>query len=130
MSKIRRPGQETEIKAADKPASISQDYTYFGVTKTQSGGIENALAFKIKFKDGSQNIIQYHELISPFKFNGSTEIELATNKISIKIIGSRLEPVLDHLAVHRLTWIKEHDATFPPSVTNEPVIESIIVDEE
>ena len=127
VSKIRKPGQDQTVKDADKPASLSEDYTYFGVTKTQSGGFENALAFKVKFKDGTQNIIQYHELISPFRFNGSDLIELATTTLSIKIKGKRLEPVLDHLAVHRLTWMKEHENTFPITLESEPAIESITV---
>jgi hypothetical protein len=130
VSKVRRPNesQQPAVKDADKPASLSDDYTYFGVTKTQNGGFANALSFKIKFKNGSQNVIQYHELISPFEFNGSDLIELATTRLTIKIKGSRLEPILDHLAVHRLTWMKEHDSTFPVQAGEEPAIESIIVE--
>lgn len=106
----------------------SKDFAFYGVTKTQAGNPEISLALKLILKDGSQLLIQYHELNSPMKFDGSTQIELHTHSLNIVIRGARLEPLFDYLAEHRLMWVKEPDSDFVQVKEAEPRIERIEVE--
>ena len=87
-----------------KPSSIrpSDNFTFYGVTKTKGGEAEISLALKLIMENGSQLIIQYHEINSPMKYDGATTIELNTSTLSITITGKRLDDIIDYLAEHRL----------------------------
>lgn len=72
-------------------------------------GNTQAISFRVDFESGEQYFIQYHELISPLKFNGSSEILLETPYLLIKIIGRNLNQIFEYLGHHRLGWLKEPD---------------------
>ena len=114
-----------------KPSSIrpSDNFTFYGITKTKGGDAEISLALKLIMENGSQLIIQYHELNSPMKYDGATTIELATTTLSITITGKRLDDIIDYLAEHRLVWIKEPDSDFTEIEEAEAEIEKIEVKE-
>ena len=114
-----------------KPSSIrpSDNFTFYGITKTKGGDAEISLALKLIMENGSQLIIQYHELNSPMKYDGVTTIELATTTLSITITGKRLDDIIDYLAEHRLVWIKEPDSDFTEVDEAKPEIEKIEVKE-
>lgn len=111
----------------DSRVRISKDFTFYGVTQTKSGHAEISIALKMKMKDGSQLIIQYHELLSPMRYNGADKIELTTTGLTIVITGKNLEPIIDYLAEHRLVWIKEADSDFMQVEEGEVEIEEIEV---
>ena len=94
----------------DSRIRISKDFPFYGVTQTKSGHAEISLALKIIKANGEQLIIQYHELISPMRFNGADKIELSTSYLKITISGKNLGVLVDYLAEHRLVWIKEPDS--------------------
>ena len=114
----------------DTRIRISKDFTFYGVTQTKSGNPEISLALKIIKENGEQLIIQYHELMSPMRFDGATTIKLATPSLTIKIIGKNLTDILDYLAEHRLVWIKEPDSDFLQAKEDEVEIESIEIEEK
>lgn len=89
-----------------------ENFTFYGVTKTKAGSAEISLALKLVMADNSQLIIQYHELMSPMKYNGVDEIEITTPTLSVTIKGKNLDDIIDYLAEHRLVWIKEPDSDF------------------
>ena len=97
---------------ADSRIRISKDFPFYGVTQTKSGHAEISLALKIIKANGEQLIVQYHELISPMRFNGADKIELSTSYLKIAISGKNLGSLIDYLAEHRLVWIKEPDSDF------------------
>lgn len=111
----------------DKRVRISEDFKFYGVTKTQAGDAEISLALKILKEDGEQLVIQYHEFISPMRFDGATEIRLSTLYLSIKITGKNLGILLDYLAEHRLVWVKEPDSDFIEVAEGEVEISEIEV---
>ena len=63
-------------------------------------------------RNGEEYGFDYHELISPKFFNGSSKIVLQTSSMSITIEGKKLKLILDYLMEHRLMWIKEPDSEF------------------
>ena len=115
-----------------KPSVIrpSDNYTFYGVTKTKAGEAEISLALKIILENGSQLIVHYHEINSPMRYDGATTIELNTSALSIIITGKNLADLIDYLAEHRLVWIKEPDSDFIQVANNEPEIEKIEVKEK
>lgn len=129
---IGRLLSESKAKTSylDKRIRISEDFQFYGVTKTQAGDPEISLALKILKEDGEQLVIQYHELISPMRYNGATEIQLSTLYLSILIKGKNLAVLLDYLAEHRLMWIKEPDSDFIEIADGEVEIEEIDVKEK
>lgn len=106
---------------------VSKDFTFYGVTQTKSGEPEISLALKIILASGEQLIFQYHELISPMRYNGADKITLATTTMNIVITGMRLENIIDYLAEHRLVWIKEPDSDFVKVDAGETYVERIEV---
>ena len=115
-----------------KPSSIrpSDNFTFYGVTKTKGGDAEISLALKLIMENGSQYIVQYHEINSPMKYDGANTIELNTSTLSILITGKRLDNIIDYLAEHRLVWIKEPDSDFTEVDEAEPEIEKIEIKEK
>lgn len=111
----------------DRRVRISKDFTFYGVTQTKSGEPEISIALKLIMANGSQLIIQYHELISPMRYNGADKIELSTTSLSIVITGKNLQDVFDYLAEHRLVWIKEPDSDFVQAKEGEGVVEGVEV---
>ena len=113
-----------------KPSVIrpSENFTFYGITKTKAGDAEISIALKLIMENGSQLIIQYHEINSPMKYDGATTIELNTSTLSVKITGKRLEDIIDYLAEHRLVWIKEPDSDFTETNEAEPEIEQITIE--
>lgn len=107
----------------------SENFTFYGITKTKGGDAEISLALKLIMENGSQYIIQYHEINSPMKYDGATTIELNTPTLSITISGKRLDDIIDYLAEHRLVWIKEPDSDFTETNEAEPEIEKITIEE-
>jgi len=112
----------------DARIRISQDFTFYGVTKSTNGTPDISIAFKITKASGEQIIIQYHELISPMLFDGATTITLNTLSLKIIIKGKHLEPLIDYLAEHRLMWIKEPDSDFMQVKEGEVVVGAITID--
>lgn len=96
----------------DTRIRISKDFTFYGVTQTKGGQAEISLALKIIKANGEQLVIQYHELISPMRFNGADKIEISTTSLKIIISGKNLNDLIDYLAEHRLVWVKEPDSDF------------------
>lgn len=115
-----------------KPSVIrpSENFTFYGITKTKAGDAEISIALKLIMENGSQLIIQYHEINSPMKYDGATTIELNTSTLSVKITGKRLDDIIDYLAEHRLVWIKEPDSDFTEINEAEPEIEKITIEEK
>lgn len=107
----------------------AEKFTLYGVTKSKSGVAEVSLALKLIMENGSQLAIQYHEFVSPMKFDGATLIEIATPTLSIKINGSNLQSIFDYLMEHRLVWIKEPDSSYTETKKGEAEIEKIEVEE-
>ena len=122
--------QERKPGYLDKRIRVSEDFTFYGITKTKSGEPDISIAFKIILADGSQSVIQYHELISPMRFDGATTIKLSTLTLDITIKGKNLSDIIDYLAEHRLVWIKEPDSDFVEVKEGEVEIENIKVDEK
>ena len=114
----------------DKRVRISKDFTFYGVTVTKSGDPEISLALKIIKESGEQLIIQYHEMISPMRYDGAGLIEFSTPYLSVKIEGKNLGDIIDYLAEHRLVWIKEPDSDFIESKDKEAKVERIEVTEK
>lgn len=119
--------QDRRPSFIDKRIRISEDFTYYGVTKTQSGNAEIAIALKLILKDGQQLVFQYHELLSPMLFDGVSKITLKTLSTEITIEGKNLDRVIDYLAEHRLMWLKEPDTDWGEVEEGEVKIESIEV---
>lgn len=109
-------------KIEDKPA-------FYEATLTRNGVREQSLGFKIIYEDNKQQFIQYHELVSPFNFDGSSLIELATPLISIKITGKNLQTIFDLLGQHHIKMITEAGGSLVPVQKDEPEIEKIEVSE-
>lgn len=114
----------------DTRIRISKDFAFYGVTQTKSGQAEISLALKIIKADGEQLIIQYHELISPMRFNGADKIEISTSYLNITISGKNLSDLIDYLAEHRLVWIKESDSDWGEVTEGEVKIENIEIEEK
>ena len=114
---------------SDTRIRISNDYTFYGVTKTKAGDAETSLALKIILESGEQLIVQYHEMVSPLRYDGATTIQISTPTISIKIEGKNLDDIIDYLAEHRLVWIKEPDSDFTQVKVGDVEIEKIEVKE-
>lgn len=93
---------------------------------------ELALGFKIIKSNQEQLVIPYHDLLSPFKFDGKSIIEISTSTLHITIEGQSLEKILDYISEHRLVWIKEpvdSGDTFFVSVDDDEItIDSIQID--
>ena len=106
----------------------SEDFTFFGVTKTVNGVPSQSLALKLILESGEQYAIQYHELTSPMRFNGADVIRISTPYLSITIKGSRLEDIFDYLAEFRVVWIKEPDSDFMQAEPHEPEVQQILVE--
>ena len=123
---------ERKKQQYSKPSVIrpSENFTFYGVTKTKTGDAEVSIALKIIMEDGSQLVIQYHEINSPMRYNGADTIELYTPTLSIKIIGNNLDILIDYLAEQRLVWIKEPDSDFSKTDEEEPEIEKIDIEEK
>jgi len=121
--------QDRKPSYLDKRIRISEDFKFYGITKTQAGNAEIAISLKIILKDGKQLVIQYHELISPMAYDGVSIIKLATSHLSIEIKGKNLSDLLDYLAEHRLMWIKEPDSDWGEVGDGEVKIEEILVSE-
>ena len=121
--------QDRKPKYLDKRIRISEDFHFYGITKTQAGNPEITIALKIILADGSQLIIQYHELISPMRFDGASTIKLSTLTLELIIKGKNIGNLLDYLAEHRLMWIKEPDSDFTQLKEGEVEIEKIEVKE-
>ena len=64
---------------SDTRIRISNDYTFYGVTKTKAGDAETSLALKIILESGEQLIVQYHEMVSPLRYDGATTCLLYTS---------------------------------------------------
>jgi hypothetical protein len=119
-----------EGTVSNTPVTESED-TFFGLAI----GNTQAISFRIDFQSGEQYFIQYHELTSPFKFDGSKEISLETPALIIKVIGRNLNKVFEYLGHHRLGWLKEPvnewmDKQIKDIQYSEPVIEKIKVEEK
>jgi len=114
----------------DTRIRISKDFTFYGITQTKSGSAEISLALKIIKETGEQLIVQYHEFMSPMRFDGATTIKLATPSLTIKIVGKNLTDIIDYLAEHRLVWITEPDSDFTQVKEGEVEIESIEIKEK
>ena len=114
----------------DSRIRISKDFTFYGITQTKAGDAEISLALKIIKANGEQLVIQYHEFISPMRFDGVGLIHLSTPSLSIKIKGKNLDDIIDYLAEHRLVWIKEPDSDFMEVKEGEAEIETIEVSEK
>jgi len=121
----KRGGQDF----TDTRIRISKDFAFYGVTQTKSGQAEISLALKIIKADGEQLIIQYHELISPMRFNGVDKIELSTSSLKIIILGKNLGDLIDYLAEHRLVWIKEPDSDFVQVDEGEVEVVNFLIEE-
>lgn len=93
-----------------------------------NGIASQSLALKLILETGEQYAIQYHELTSPMRFNGSDVIRISTPYLSITIKGNRLEDIFDYLAEFRLVWIKEPDSDFMRADSNEPEVQQILVE--
>lgn len=106
----------------------SEDFTFFGITKTINGTPQQSLALKLILESGEQYAVQYHELTSPMRFNGADQIKISTPYLSITIKGRRLEDIFDYLAEFRIVWIKEPDSDFMQVESNEPQVEQIVVE--
>lgn len=120
-------GKPTKPVFLDKRIRLSEDFTFYGVTKTKNGEPEISLALKIIKANGEQFIIQYHELISPMKFDGANVIEISTLNLTVTIRGKNIAELIDYLAEHRLVWIKEPDSDFIEVEEGECEIEGINV---
>lgn len=125
---IGRLIQDKKPSYLDKRIRISEDFKFYGITKTQAGNAEIAISLKIILKDGKQLIIQYHELISPMTYDGISTIKLSTSHLTIEIKGKNLSDLLDYLAEHRLMWIKEPESDWGEVGNGEVKIEAIEVD--
>lgn len=118
-----------ELKTPPKVRD-ARNFTFFGVTKGIIQDAPISIAFKIILQNGEQHIFQYHELVSPMVFNGSSKIVLNTSSLSITIEGKKLNLILDYLSEHRLMWIKEPDSEFMQiSYEWEAEIDKIIIEE-
>lgn len=104
-----------------KRENPQEKYSYFKITRSE----DREISFLIKFKDGKQKIIQYHDLVSPYDFDGNGLIELTTPTLSIKIIGKNLEKIFNYIRRFRLDWIKEPDSSLIEVKDGEPEIERI-----
>ena len=104
--------QKEKSKIADTRIRPSQDFTFFGITKTRAGEPVMSLALKLILKNGEQIIIQYHEMTSPMRYDGSGKIIFSTTTLGITIQGNNLDNIIDYLAEYRLVWIKEPDSDF------------------
>lgn len=117
--------QDKKPSYLDKRIRISEDFPFYGITKTQAGNPEISIALKIIMADGSQFIIQYYELISPMHYDGTTTIKLSTLTLEIIITGKNLDNLIDYLAEHRLMWIKEPESDWGEVKEGEIKIEKI-----
>ncbi|MEL6719753.1 MAG: hypothetical protein AAFO82_01800 [Bacteroidota bacterium] len=118
-----------ELKTPPKVRD-ARNFTFFGVTKGIIQDAPISIAFKIILQNGEQHIFQYHELVSPMVFNGSSKIVLNTSSLSITIEGKKLNLILDYLSEHRLMWIKEPDSEFMQITYEwEAEINKIIIEE-
>lgn len=100
------PKADSLPQLVEKGVRASKSFTYYGITISKSGVLPQSLALKIILQDGSQQAINYHEFISPLKFNGKTEIELQTSSIKVKIIGNHLEKLFDYILENAVVWIE------------------------
>lgn len=95
----------------DQRIRRSRDFKFYGITQGRSGKPETSLAIKVIMSNGEQIVIQYHDLLSPIKFDGGSKIELSTSMIHLVIEGTGMDKILDYLAEHRLMWIKEPESS-------------------
>lgn len=116
----------------DKRIRRSKDFKFYGVSMSRTGNAERSIAVKFIRSNGEQLVIPYHDLNSPYRFDGKNIIELSTSTLHITIEGKGLEKILDYLAEHRLMWIKEPidstDSFFSSDDEGEIVISEIKVD--
>ena len=115
---------EEQREEPDKQAIVQEESPFFGVSRLG----EREISFLIKFQDGTGNVIQYHDLISPYSF-GPGFIELHTPTASIKITGRNLDKILHHIRKFHLDWIKEPDVSFIKLKEGEPEIQKVEVTE-
>ena len=121
--------QDKKPNYLDKRIRVSEDFPFYGVTKTKAGEPEITIALKLIMADGSQLIVQYHELISPMRYDGANTIKLSTLTLEIIVTGKNLDNLIDYLAEHRLMWIKEPDSDWGEVKEGEIKIERIEVKE-
>lgn len=98
------------------------DSSFFGITKDNDG---MAVALKFITKIGEQKAIHYHDIVSPMEYDGSSEIAISTNRITIVISGRNLDNLFDHIIQHQVKWIKELDSSYLPAKEDELEIEVI-----
>jgi len=91
----------------DQRIRRSRDFHFYGITQSRTGSAERSIAVKFIRSNGEQLVIPYHDLNSPYRFDGKNTIELSTSTLHITIEGKGLEKILDYLAENRLMWIKE-----------------------
>lgn len=121
------PKADSLPQLIEKGVRASKSFTYYGITISKSGVLPQSLALKIILQDGSQQAINYHEFISPLKFNGKTEIELQTSSIKVKIIGNHLEKLFDYILENAVVWIEHRGESMPPETTTGKVTISDIL---
>lgn len=124
---IHRLVSEKTSKSRFGKIRNSDDFTFFGITKTKNGDAQQSLALKLILQNGEQLMIQYHELVSPMKFNGSDLIQLSTPILSIEINGNNLENIFDYLGEFRVVWMKEPDGSFMEKNEEEASISRISI---
>lgn len=114
----------------EKGVRPSKSFTYYGITISKGGVLPQSLSLKIIRPDGSQLAMNYHEFISPLKFNGKTEIELNTPTLSIVIDGNHLEKLFDYILEHAVVWIEDRGESITEDVKGGVVIDSIKIEDK
>lgn len=114
----------------EKGVRPSKSLTYYGITVSKGGNLPQTLALKIIKPDGSQIAINYHELTSPLKFNGKTEIELNTPTLLVKIEGNHLDKLFDYILEHAVVWIEHRGESLTDDIKGGVIIESITIEEK
>lgn len=113
----------TDQDNSGQPANTNE-YAFFGLAHNQT----TPLGFKIFFAAGKIAAIHYHDLISPFEFDGACNIKLKTPALELKITGKNLSILFDHLFENRVAWIKEPDTSFAQVSEGQPEIEAITLE--
>ncbi|MEM8527987.1 MAG: hypothetical protein AAGG68_25320 [Bacteroidota bacterium] len=129
-SRLYTTDQNVEELKTPPKVRDARNFTFFGVTKGIIHDAPISIAFKIILQNGEQHIFQYHEVVSPMVFNGSSKIVLNTSSLSITIEGKKLNLILDYLSEHRLMWLKEPDSEFMQTKYEwESEIDKIMIEE-
>lgn len=116
----------------DQRIRRSRDFNFYGITQSRTGSAERSITVKFIRSNGEQLVIPYHDLNSPYRFDGKNTLELSTSTLHIIIEGKGLEKILDYLAENRLMWIKEpltsEDSFFSSDDEDEMVVSDIKVE--